>query len=87
MEKFMQCENKKIRLDCMIDGELLSFMKKSDVYSLFGNAIDNAIEAVDKINDEEKRCINIRLTKSHDIFLLSCVCSSFQSRDTVYPSS
>ena len=39
-------------LDCTIDGELLSFMKKSDVYALFGNAIDNAIEAVDKINDE-----------------------------------
>lgn len=70
MEKFMQCENKKIRLDCMIDGELLSFMKKSDVYSLFGNAIDNAIEAVDKINDEEKRCINIRVKKSRGMILV-----------------
>ncbi len=70
MEKFMQCENKKIRLDCMIDGELLSFMKKSDVYSLFGNAIDNAIEAVDKINDEEKRCINVRVKKSRGMILI-----------------
>lgn len=70
MEKFMQCENKKIRLDCMIDGELLSFMKKSDVYALFGNAIDNAIEAVDKINDEEKRCINIRVKKSRGMILI-----------------
>lgn len=70
MEKFMQCENKKIRLDCMIDGELLSFMKKSDVYSLFGNAIDNAIEAVDKIKDEEKRCINVRVKKSRGMILI-----------------
>lgn len=70
MEKFMQCENKKIRLDCMMEGELLSFMKQSDIYSLFGNAIDNAIEAVDKLTDEEKRCINIRVKESRGMLMI-----------------
>ena len=70
MEKFMQCENKKIRLDCMIKGELLSSMKQSDIYSLFGNAIDNAIEAVERISDEEKRCINIRVKESRGMILI-----------------
>lgn len=60
VEKLMLCENKGIRFDCMAEGEHLSFMKHSDIYSLFGNAIDNAIEAVDKLPDKEKRCISIR---------------------------
>ena len=29
------------------------YMEQSDIYSLFGNAIDNATEAVDKLIDEE----------------------------------
>lgn len=60
MEKMMLCENKNIRLDCMIQGDMLSFMKQSDIYSLFGNAVDNAIEAVDKLKDADKRCISIK---------------------------
>lgn len=70
MEKFMKCDSKKIRLDCMIDGELLAFMKQSDIYSLFGNAIDNAIEAVERIEDDEKRCIIVRVKKSRGMVLV-----------------
>lgn len=61
VEKLMVCENKNIRMDCMMDGQLLSFMKQSDIYSLFGNAVDNAIEAVDRIGDEERRYISARV--------------------------
>lgn len=61
VEKLMVCENKNIRLDCMIKGQLLSFMKQSDIYSLFGNAVDNAIEAVEKLTDEERRFISVRV--------------------------
>lgn len=61
VEKLMVCENKNIRLDCMMDGKLLSFMKQSDVYALFGNAVDNAIEAVERIVNEERRYISVRV--------------------------
>lgn len=60
VEKLMLCENKNIRFDCMVEGKNLGFMKQSDIYSLFGNAIDNAIEAVDSLTDEEKRFISIK---------------------------
>lgn len=70
MEKFMLCENKNIRLDCMIWGEGLSFMKQSDIYSLFGNAIDNAIEAVDKLSDVEKRCISVKGRADKGMFVI-----------------
>lgn len=60
VEKLMVCESKNIRFECMADGKHLAFMKQSDIYSLFGNVIDNAIEAADKIEDEQKRCISIK---------------------------
>lgn len=61
VEKLMVCENKNIRLDCMMEGRLLSFMKQSDIYSLFGNAVDNAIEAVERLADDERRYIGVRV--------------------------
>lgn len=60
IEKLMVCENKNIHFDCMIDGDKFGFMKAADIYAFFGNAIDNAIEAVEHIEDEEKRCISVK---------------------------
>ena len=39
-------------------------MKTSDIYSLFGNAIDNAIEAVCKIEDPARRIIGMTVKGS-----------------------
>lgn len=61
VEKLMLCESKNIRFDCMAEGSILAFMKQSDIYSLFGNALDNAIEAVDRIANPEKRCISVKV--------------------------
>ncbi len=47
----------------MIDGTILSFMNTTDVYALFGNLLDNAIESVLKESDEEKRIISIQISK------------------------
>lgn len=58
-EKSLICREKKIEFTCIVDGKLLSFLKDGDIYALFGNILDNAVEAVDKINDTAKRCINL----------------------------
>lgn len=57
MEKKLLCEKSDIKLDCIVDGACLSFMQPSDIFSMFGNAIDNATEAVKKIADVERRII------------------------------
>ena len=44
-EKSLLCNRHKITLTCIADGRLLSFMDAVDLYTLFGNALDNAIEA------------------------------------------
>ena len=63
-EKSLQCEQKDISFERIVDGSLLRFMHVSDVYSLFGNAIDNAIEAVSKVDKREKRTVSLMVRES-----------------------
>lgn len=60
-EKSFRCYNNGIIFSCIIDGALLSFMDAADLYSLFGNALDNAIEAVMKIDSPDERIISVKL--------------------------
>ncbi|WP_226805736.1 sensor histidine kinase [Bifidobacterium eulemuris] len=53
------CEQRGIQFDRIIDGERLEFMKPGDIYSLFGNAVDNAMEAVEHIADDGRRWIRM----------------------------
>lgn len=61
-EKGLICKNKGIRLTCMLDGSSLDGITQSDIYSLFGNALDNAINGV-SAEDENNRVISIREIK------------------------
>lgn len=45
-QKMLICEQRGIRFDRIVDGAALGFMTASDIYSLFGNAMDNALEAL-----------------------------------------
>ena len=45
-DKSLFCTKNGIRLTYMIQGEDISFLSAADIYSLFGNALDNAIEYV-----------------------------------------
>lgn len=70
-EKFIVCKNKNIRLECLVNGEDLNFMSEMDIYSLFLNALNNAIESAEKLADEAKRVIWIKTYKNGNIFCLS----------------
>ena len=58
-EKSLMCNKNHIKLTCIVDGGEMSFMAEQDIYSLFGNAIDNAVEALSQVEDEEKRVVGI----------------------------
>lgn len=53
------CKEEGISLTYTGNGADFSFMSTMDVYSLFGNAVDNAIEAVRKVEDPEKKIVDI----------------------------
>lgn len=57
-EKSLLCNSKQIQLTCVADGSALAFMEEQDVYSFFGNALDNAIEAAEKLDDPDLRIID-----------------------------
>ena len=52
--KNFTCREKNVTMTCMAQGEALSFMSDVDIYSLFGNHLDNAIEAAEKMPEEER---------------------------------
>ncbi len=68
--KSLLCEQKGIQFDRMIDGSQLSFMKPSDIYAMFGNALDNAIEATLKIEDPAQRLIRMKVRTSRGMLVI-----------------
>ena len=63
-EKSLRCNKSGIVLTCVADGALLGFMSATDLYSLFGNALDNAIEAAEKVSDPERRVVGLKINKA-----------------------
>lgn len=53
-EKTLLCQTKQIQLTAMAQGEGLGFVKAHHLYALLGNAIDNAIEAVEQLPQEQR---------------------------------
>lgn len=58
--------NKHVQIACIAEGKLLDFMAPTEIYSLFGNALDNAIEAVLPLA-EDKRTISLFVKRSHNM--------------------
>lgn len=59
-EKSLLCSRRNIHLSCMADGSSMSFMSDADLYALFGNLTDNAIEAVKDL-PADKRTISLSI--------------------------
>lgn len=57
--KNLYCMKHGISLTSVVDGTLFEFMDVMEICSIFGNAMDNAIECEKKIQDKEKRLIHV----------------------------
>ncbi len=60
--KMLLCTGRQIKLTCVADGRLLDFIREADIYSLFSNILDNAIESVSKLQEPEKRQITLTVS-------------------------
>lgn len=72
-EKNLRCRGKRILLTCMGNGAELGFMDIMDVYSLFGNILENAIAAVEKIEAPGKRLISLIIEQKGSLVLISAL--------------
>ena len=68
--KSLYCAKHGITFTCVADGTLLDFMDVMDICSIFGNALDNAIECELKIPDKEKRLIHVTVSKQKNFLIL-----------------
>ncbi len=70
--KSLQCQKKNITLNAMVDGDLLSDIHVKDICSLFGNILDNAIEATQQVEDLEKRLITMSVRSRNQFIIVEC---------------
>lgn len=68
-EKSLICGKHEIALSCIADGKQLAFLDPVDLYTLVGNALDNAIEAVLPLPAAE-RLIRIRVQEKAGLVFL-----------------
>lgn len=68
--KSLYCNDQGISLSCVVNGELLDFMMVMDICSIFGNALDNSIESVQKIKDVEKRIIRVAVFSKNKFLMM-----------------
>lgn len=69
-EKSLYCEAHQINMTCLVDGKLLDFVDGVDLYTLFGNALDNAIESVMQQKDKMKRVIQVAAYEEKGMLLI-----------------
>lgn len=68
--KRLQCMKNDITMTCVINGKLFDFMDVMDICSIFGNALDNAIECEKKIEEKEKRLIHITASAQKQFLII-----------------
>mgnify|MGYP000917338041 CR=1 FL=1 len=64
------CKDEGIRLTCSMNGETLNYISPYELYALFENAMDNAIDAVSKC-EKEKKIISITQTVKDQFLILN----------------
>lgn len=64
------CADRGITFTAVADGSLLSGMSSMDIASLFGNALDNAIEATSKLPKHEQRLIKLALYEQNHFIVI-----------------
>lgn len=68
-DKRLHCTSNGIQFTCMAEGAKMDFMEAMDIFSLFGNALDNAIECTEHL-PLEKRFIHLSVRATNQLLLI-----------------
>lgn len=69
-EKSLHCRARQIQVSCVADGSQMDFIDTIDLYTLLGNAMDNAIEAVEQFKEPEKRQIDVMIFRQQNFLVI-----------------
>lgn len=70
-EKSMYARAHGVTLTFMGDGREVAFLDEMDIYSLFGNLLDNAIAAVEKLDKEADKLVSLIIERRGDFKLIN----------------
>lgn len=70
-EKKMSARSHGVSFKALIDGNDFTFLSLEDLYSLFGNLLDNAVESNIKAKEGAERFINVRSHKNGNFLYLA----------------
>ena len=62
--------DKHINFTCVSDGKRLDILSVMDIVSIFGNALDNAIESVSGVASIDKRLIKLSIYSKHQLLMI-----------------
>lgn len=68
--KILHAKRNQIQITSVADGTLLSFMHVTDICTIFGNALDNAIESVVFLENPEKRLIHLTVCEKQQFIFI-----------------
>lgn len=69
-EKAAACADAGVQFVCSADGGCLDMMKPYHIYSLLGNAIDNAMECLATVADAEKKVLRLDVCRRGDMSVI-----------------
>lgn len=72
-DKSLYCRDRGIQVSCVADGSQMDFIHTIDLYALLGNAMDNAIEAVEKFQEIEKRQIDVIIYRQQNFLVMNVI--------------
>lgn len=67
--KAAHCAGRDITFTCVVDGAHLGFVGAVDLSALVGNALDNAVEAVDRVAEPDRRQIRVVVRRQDGLVL------------------
>ena len=70
-QKSLLCAQEGIHVHCVADGARTDFMDPVDLYAIFGNLVDNAVEAVRKLGEGKERLIDVLIHVQQQFLVIS----------------
>ncbi len=69
-DAWINCYHKNVQWTCMADGYAVSFLDPIDLYTMLGNALENAIESAAKAADPQKRFLSVNIWRKEQMVFL-----------------
>lgn len=68
--KKMMCRSALITMECYMDAREMDFLDTAQICTIFGNALDNAIEYESRIEETEKRLIKVSVFSENHFLVI-----------------